>query len=299
MAHYVKLFDSLIHSTLWQEGLHVKVVWITMLAMADSNGEVYASIPGLAKAAGVSIPQCEEALAVFMSPDPYSRSKECEGRRLCEIKGGFELINYKYYRDLKSSEQEKEFAAERAKRYRDRKNGVTLVTENHGSSRQEEEDVKEDVKNNNYNSAAASPPLLPEEVNGKKRNTAKSKKFDIPALSFTPEMETAFERVWNYWPKEGWDFTNKKPQLRRKDSALAKRRFKEILDNFKYSINDGPMSADQLAECAIAFVDSRIKEAQGAIPNVPCIANFFSSEEVSKKHWQNALVDHFGIAEEV
>lgn len=148
MAHYIKLFDSLIHSTLWQEDLHIKVVWVTMLAMADSNGEVYASIPGLAKAAGVTIPQCEEALGVFLAPDPYSRSKECEGRRLCEIKGGWELINYKYYRELKSSEQEKEFAAERAKRYRDRKKGVTPVTENHGSSRQEEEDVDETKSKN-------------------------------------------------------------------------------------------------------------------------------------------------------
>lgn len=70
MAHYVKVFDSIIHSTIWREGLHVKVVWITLLAMADFNGEVQASLPGLANAAGVTLPECEEAVARLMAPDP-------------------------------------------------------------------------------------------------------------------------------------------------------------------------------------------------------------------------------------
>ena len=153
MAHYVKLFDSIIHSTIWQEDLHVKVVWVTMLALTDANGEVMASIPGLAKAAGVSIPQCEEALEKFMAPDRYSRSSEDEGRRITKIDGGWELVNYRKYRELKSMEQEREKAAERQRRFRDRQrsvtNPVTLVTKNDAQScslRQEEEEEEEEQK---------------------------------------------------------------------------------------------------------------------------------------------------------
>lgn len=132
MAHYVKLFDSIIHSTIWQEAGHIKIVWITLLALADSKGEVQASIPGLAKAAGVSVAQCEEALQKFLSPDKYSRSQEAEGRRVETIPGGWELINYKKYRDMKSLEQEKEMAAERQRRHRKRQRSVT---EGNGESR--------------------------------------------------------------------------------------------------------------------------------------------------------------------
>ncbi len=150
MAHYVKVFDSIIHSTIWQEGLHIKVVWVTMLAMADPYGSVQASVPGLAKAAGVTLTQCEDALALLLAPDPYSRSKEADGRRIEVISGGWELINYNRYRKLKSIEQERELSAERSMRYRsrhaERHAASRIVTVRHGSSQQEEEDVKEEEK---------------------------------------------------------------------------------------------------------------------------------------------------------
>ena len=47
MASYTKLSSTIINSTVWQEGLATKVVWITMLALADKHGEVMASVPGL------------------------------------------------------------------------------------------------------------------------------------------------------------------------------------------------------------------------------------------------------------
>lgn len=142
MAHYVKIFESIIHSTIWQEEPHVKVVWITLLAMADSNGEVQSSIPGLARASGVTIRQCEEAIQKFLAPDPYSRSKTAEGRRIEEIHGGWELINYREYRKLKSQEQTKEMDAARSKRYRLRqKESSRTVTNRHEESLHVEEEV--------------------------------------------------------------------------------------------------------------------------------------------------------------
>lgn len=68
---YAKLFGSILDSTVWQESLPTKVVWITMLAMKDRDGYVGASVPGLASRAGVTIKECEEALKKFTSPDPY------------------------------------------------------------------------------------------------------------------------------------------------------------------------------------------------------------------------------------
>lgn len=102
LSGYTKLWNTIIHSTVWREDLHVKVVWITMLAMADQNGSVQASVPGLADAARVSIDQCQDALKRLSAPDEYSRTKDCDGRRVEVCEGGWTLLNHKKYRDLQS-----------------------------------------------------------------------------------------------------------------------------------------------------------------------------------------------------
>jgi hypothetical protein len=70
---YTKLHGSIVTSTIWQESAPTKVVWVTMLAMADTNGEIQASIPGLAHMAQVSVQETEVALTKFQNPDKYSR----------------------------------------------------------------------------------------------------------------------------------------------------------------------------------------------------------------------------------
>lgn len=120
---FTKLFRSILQSTLWvSQPHHVRVVWIAMLAMADRNGTVAASIPGLASEAHVTIPECEEALQVFLSPDKYSRTKDHDGRRIIEIDGGWQLINHAKYRAVQSSETERELARERMRSLRERRN---------------------------------------------------------------------------------------------------------------------------------------------------------------------------------
>lgn len=129
MNGYTKLFGSLIHSTVWQKEPHVKLVWVTMLAMVNKDGVVEASVPGLAKAAGVTIEQTEEAIASFLAPDPYSRSKEAQGRRIETVDGGWWLINHRKYRELMASEERRERNAERMRTVRDRAHACEPVRE--------------------------------------------------------------------------------------------------------------------------------------------------------------------------
>jgi hypothetical protein len=118
---YTKLFASIITSTLWSEDDRTRIVWITLMACADKNGEFQGSIPGLARIAGVPVEDCRNAIAKFLSPDPDSRTKDDEGRRIEEIPGGWALLNYRKYRDMASDEDRKRAAAERQQRVRDRK----------------------------------------------------------------------------------------------------------------------------------------------------------------------------------
>lgn len=119
---FTKLFGSLIHSTIWREADHVRLVWITMLAIVNRDGVVEASLPGLADAARVTVEQCEEALSKLGEPDKYSRSKEHDGRRIVEVDGGWRLLNYDTYRRRMSAEDQREKGAARARSFRARDN---------------------------------------------------------------------------------------------------------------------------------------------------------------------------------
>jgi len=117
---YTKLFSTIVTSSIWTADDATRIVWITMLAISDKNGEIHASIPGLARLAGVSLEACEKAITTFLSPDAYSRTKEDEGRRLEVIDGGWMLLNHAKYRRMASDEERKEQAAVRQQRFRDR-----------------------------------------------------------------------------------------------------------------------------------------------------------------------------------
>lgn len=131
---YTKLFQSIITSTIWSEDDQTRIVWITMLAIADKNGEVQGSIPGIARLAGVSVDAARAAIERFLSPDLDSRTKDDDGRRIEVIDGGWHLLNHKKYRDMASDADRAEKAKlrQQRKREKDRRNNVTR---RHGQSR--------------------------------------------------------------------------------------------------------------------------------------------------------------------
>ena len=122
MSGYVKLFSSILRSTVWRTPGHVRLVWITMLALADQDGVIEASVPGLSDSAGVTRLECEQALAYFLAPDPDSRTHtaECEGRRIEVVDGGWRLLNHTKYREKMSGPELRAKAAERQRRRRER-----------------------------------------------------------------------------------------------------------------------------------------------------------------------------------
>lgn len=115
---FTKLFSSITESTVWCEPSNTRIVWITMLAMADRMGRVWASVPGLANRARVPIEDARRAIDTFLSPDPDSRSPEQEGRRIEVIDGGWRLLNYQKYRDMRDDDERRKQNREAAARHR-------------------------------------------------------------------------------------------------------------------------------------------------------------------------------------
>lgn len=175
---FTKLFSSITESTIWAEPDHVRIVWITMLAMCDRQGRVYATIPGLAGRARVSVEQCEEALTKFLSEDKYSRSKEFGGRRIEEIDGGWMLLNYERYRELRDSEADKEKKRKWAAKHRAyEKRRREASTVDHGR---------------------------PEVEQGRPKTEDRSQKTDTPVGETPAEPAVTFPKGLGRWAVSTW-----------------------------------------------------------------------------------------------
>lgn len=118
---FVKLYGTILTSSVWVESTSTRIVWITLLALADKDGFVAASLPGLAHAANVSVPECEAAMRVLCAPDAHSRTKDFDGRRVEEADGGWVVLNRTKYRDLRTDKQAQE--AERQAKHRRKSEG--------------------------------------------------------------------------------------------------------------------------------------------------------------------------------
>ena len=92
MSGYTKLFNSILASTVWNEPMETRIVWITLLAMADKHGIAEGSVPGLAVFARIPIEATRAALERLSAPDPDSRSKDENGRRIEAVEGGWRLV---------------------------------------------------------------------------------------------------------------------------------------------------------------------------------------------------------------
>lgn len=131
---YAKLFSSILRSSIWAEPMETRLVWITMLALADRHGYVGASLPGIATAAGVTMEKAQTAIDTFLAPDPYSRSKEFDGRRIEVADRGWILLNYERFRDMRDEEARKEYERTRKRASRAAKRSVD-VPDSQGTSR--------------------------------------------------------------------------------------------------------------------------------------------------------------------
>lgn len=118
---YVKIFDRILNSSIWDESSDTRVVWFTLLLMADFEGNVISTISGIARAANLPIEAVQAALDKFQRPDPASTTDDDNGKRIESVgPNRWVLPNYSHYRAMATAEDERAASAVRSKRYRDR-----------------------------------------------------------------------------------------------------------------------------------------------------------------------------------
>lgn len=164
---YSKLYSSIVNSSLWGEPDHIRLLFITLLAMADREGYVYGSKRGLERAANIEYdPDCQDdPWKALMSPDKESsdlmRNPENDGRRIEEVPGGFRLLNFIYYRSLRNEDDRREQNKEAQRKHRERlkvsqRQPASAKVSQHKPISDADADAEEEVSK-----ASLSPPLGP------------------------------------------------------------------------------------------------------------------------------------------
>lgn len=115
---FTKLFSSIIDSSIWREPLHVRIVWITMLAKCDSSGFVWCSLPTLSDLSRVQLHECIDAIGRLKAPNSWGIQEENEGRIIEEIDGGWRLLNYEKYRKIRNMDERREYIRKKVEAYR-------------------------------------------------------------------------------------------------------------------------------------------------------------------------------------
>jgi len=115
---YTPLDSAFLTSTLLREGPDVVAVWMLVLASADKLGESSMQPSIAASLLRIDDERAEAAFARLSAPDPRSRNKECEGRRIVPRDDGrWFVVSHQRYQWLAS----RAAATNRQRRYEERR----------------------------------------------------------------------------------------------------------------------------------------------------------------------------------
>lgn len=93
-----------------------------MLAITNRQGIVLGSKNGIARIAQINPSEIDDAFNALLSADPDSsdqgRAPENQGRRIEAVPGGYRLLNYEYYRNLRNEDERREQNREAQARHR-------------------------------------------------------------------------------------------------------------------------------------------------------------------------------------
>lgn len=167
---YAKLFSTITESSLWSASKDARLLFMSMLAKADSTGFVEAALPGLARLANLTLGETAAALAELMAPDPYSKSPDCGGARVVKVERGWCLVNYEVYRDRKDDDAKREYMRNYMREYRAGKLPVNVCKSPLGGVGQAEAEASPETEAESSSPAALvlqegeKPPLTEEQL---------------------------------------------------------------------------------------------------------------------------------------
>lgn len=120
---YGKLFSSALDGSLATRGPWQAIaVWPWILCLCDREGYLDMTAEALARRTTFPLEIVTTALEALTSPDPHSRTPDCDGRRLEPIDParawGWRVVNYAKYRAIRSADERREYMRQHAAKRR-------------------------------------------------------------------------------------------------------------------------------------------------------------------------------------
>ncbi len=108
---YAKLFSRITESSLMEQPVPTRYVFLALLAIADPKGHVIGTDIALARRINIPLNSFQEAVRNLMEPDPDSNSTSEDGRRLVpsDCGRGYRLVNYLAYRNARDEDHRREY----------------------------------------------------------------------------------------------------------------------------------------------------------------------------------------------
>jgi hypothetical protein len=137
MNSWAPIWSMIVDSSLWDEPYHVRLLFITMLALKDADNIVRYDGYLLGKKAHITPEECLEAMSVLSSPDTKRQAFEClekqefDGRRIEKVDGGWLILNGPKYRSMIQKMKNRGYKTEWQfkKRHEGRKVAVPVAVE--------------------------------------------------------------------------------------------------------------------------------------------------------------------------
>ena len=117
---YGKIHDQIFGSSIMEEDIEIRYVWLCMIATADKEGFIDATIPALARKFNVPEKIMSKAIECFLAPDATSRTPTDDGKRIEPIREtfGWKIINYEKYRDMRTTDDRRNYMKDYMQKYR-------------------------------------------------------------------------------------------------------------------------------------------------------------------------------------
>lgn len=119
---YVKIFAGILRSSI-AKNTPLRRFFQDLLLLADQDGNVIATKDAIANELRVPLDEVDWGINELMKPDPESFSQEADGRRIMPINGcgyGWKIINYGFYRGMRTPQDQRAANAKRQQAWRDR-----------------------------------------------------------------------------------------------------------------------------------------------------------------------------------
>ena len=120
---FIKIFNGILDSSL-ADNRTLRHFFMDILLCSDPDGNVIMTKQAIAIRIRSTMEEVEWGLAELQKPDQDSKSPDCGGRRIVPLEGhgyGWKIVNYEFYRDIKTGQMMRDATADRVRKCRERK----------------------------------------------------------------------------------------------------------------------------------------------------------------------------------